>query len=283
MATAKVRLGLASAGRSSLVLGRSDRARSCRQQAVADELEELAGPGRTGRRSAPSRRWRPTVSTVLVGGLEGELREPGGGEVGPDGRRGVGRAAVPGPDRPGRPARQKPGSAWMVRVMSAATDVPEDPADQHQVGRHVVRVPAGTARRRPRRSGPGSATPAAAARSRAKATRAGSSSTSSAETSGPRGWVATTSITSRPWPGAQAHDPDRALDGYPGTVVERRRAPWTARAAAAARGSTTDPRRARASAPSASPTSTDRSPRSETADRFWMVPGAMTPIVGWAT
>ena len=95
---------------------------------------------------------------------------------------------------------QNPGIAWMVRVMSAALMFPKTP--------HTSTMSAGTASAyqtgcdvSPSTIRTRSATPAGlGGRSRAKATSAGSSSTSSAETSAPLGWVATTSITSRPWP-----------------------------------------------------------------------------------
>ena len=118
-----------------------------------------------------SRRCRPTVKHVAVGRLEGELREAGGGEVGPDGGRGVGRATVPGPDDL-RPLRHKPGIAWMVRVMSPGLMFPNTPQTSTRSAgtspsyhRHSEASPS-TIRTC-------SATPAAAARSRAKATRAG--------------------------------------------------------------------------------------------------------------
>ena len=84
--------------------------------AVADEVEELvrrvevggAGVGLRVQAVAADRQH------VAVGRLEGELREPGGGEVGPDGRRGVGRATVPGPDdlrpRPAEPRQRLDGA-----------------------------------------------------------------------------------------------------------------------------------------------------------------------------
>ena len=87
----------------------------------------------------------------------------------------------------------------MVRVMSAELMFPNTP--------HTSTRSAGTwaSYQRHSEASPStvrtwSATPDDAARSRAKATSPGSSSTSSAETSARRGWVATTSMTSRPCP-----------------------------------------------------------------------------------
>ena len=162
--------------------------------------------------------------------LEGDLGESGGRELGPDGRRGVGRAAVPGPDhvgpRAGRTRERLDGG-----VISAAADVAEHPAHEHQVGRHVVGVPARQRRIALDDRVRWPATPAAAARRRAKATRAGSSSTSSAETSSPRGWVASTSITSRPCPAHRLTDPDGTL--WSADRVEHVGAPSPARCATA--------------------------------------------------
>ena len=212
---------------------------------------------RRSRRASPRDR-RPMASPrseavvadrqdVAVGGLEGQLREPGGGEVGPDGRGGVGRAPVPGPDDLAA-RRQNPRSAWMVRVMSARLMFPNTP--------HTSTRSAGTcspyqrtARRRPRRSDPvghaGRRRPVTG-----EGDQPGSSSTSSAETSARRGWVATTSITSRPCPAHRLTI--RIGPGWsPGQPVEEVPDHRLHQPPAAATASSPGPRRTRASAPSA--------------------------------
>ena len=148
----------------------------------------------------PSRRWWPTVMTVPSGASKASSVNPAAANsarmagVRSGGRRCRVQTTWP-------PGTQNPGIAWMVRVMSAALMFPNTP--------HTRTMSAGTSSAYQRHCDASPSTirirsatpaPAAAARSRAKATRAGSSSTSSAETSGPLGWVATTSITSRPWP-----------------------------------------------------------------------------------
>ena len=214
---------------------------------VADEVEELL-VGVEGRR-------RPIQAVVTdrhdraLGGLEGQLGEPGGGEVGPDGRREVRRAPVPGPHHVAARDAEPPHRLDGARDVRRA-DVPEHPAHQDDVGRHVVGVPVGLRRIALDDPDPvGDTGPAAAARSRAKATRAGSSSTSSAETSGPLGWVATTSITSRPWPAHRLTI--RIGPGWVSVAVAGSGATSSSaaphhrlhRRAAAATGSTTGPRR----------------------------------------
>ena len=274
--------------------------RSRRVRARRRRIRRAAGRGRTGRDPVPSRRWRPTARTVPFGASKSISVNPAAAKsartagVRSGGRRcRVHSTWPPGTQKP----RHRLDGARDVR----RADVPEHPAHQDDVGRHGagIGIGCGTARRRPRPTRIRSATPApaAAARARAKAARAGSSSTSSAETSGPLGWVATTSITSRPWPAhrltirmgspgsCSRYRPDR-----PGsrTAGRRRLGPGTSSSAArtmdcTARNRcdspTTDPRRTHATAPSANrsvarPVRATVRPR--TRPRPGWSPGAMT-------
>ena len=210
-----------------------------------------AGSKAPGRARLPIETVAADRQHVAVGRLEGDLREPGGGEIGPDGGRGVGRAAVPGPDHlrphPAEARQRLDGARDVARLMFPNTPQTSTRSAGTSLSyhRHSEASPS-TIRTC-------SATPAAAARSRAKATRAGSSSTSSAETSRPRGWVDDDVDHVTALAGAQAHHPDGSWMGG-GAPDRGSRAPWTGRSGGAATAATRGPRRAGASAPSASPT-----------------------------
>ena len=132
--------GHTASGRTARVIpGRARRPTNSKRTLVGVERGSSPHPGGGG----------PTAMTVPVGGLESQLGEPGGGEVGPDGRRvrsGGRRCRVHTTWPPGT---QNPGIAWMVRVMSAALMFPNIAAHQHDVGRHGagVRIGVGAGQR----------------------------------------------------------------------------------------------------------------------------------------
>ena len=225
-------------------------ARSRRQPAVADELEEL------GRRVEGPSRWlsHESVPTdrqdVPVGRLEGDLLEPGVGEVRPGRRAWRPAGAGAGSRSPADPDRQNPGSAWMVRVRSLRLMFPKTPQTSTRS--------AGTASsyQRHRDASPSttrtwSATPAAAARSRAKDASAGSARPGAPRRRHPLD--GSTRRRSRHAPARRTGSPPGwALDGQ-GARHRGRRAPWPGPAATAGTTATRGPRRTRASAPSANP------------------------------
>ena len=186
----------------------------------------------------------------VFGGLERQLREAGGGEVGPDRRRQVRRASVPGPDHVATGSTQS-------RIADGArgcprADVPEHPAHQDDVGRYVGGAP-GPARRHPRRSGPvaRSPTPASSHPHGPWRRQRGPDRARPAGPRPPHPVDGSPRRRSRHAPGPHTGSlSGSALDGYPGSRPARR-APSNAPPAAAATGSTPGPRMARASAPSA--------------------------------
>ena len=243
---------------------------------VAHEVEERGGRGRRAR--SPRQAVMADGHDGPLGRLEGHLGEAGGGEVGPDGGRGVGGAAVPGPDDVAARRAERRQRLDGGRDVAAA-DVAEDPAHQHEVGRHVVGVPAARGRRRPRRSAPGRPTPAGAGPRPGEGDQAGSSSTSSADTS-PRLGMGRRRRRSRRDPGRRTGS--RSGSARRGRAGPRRArgAPWTARVR-----SRSDRLRRRvlvgrrASAPSASASDVSRRRQARRTSDGPRAP--WRPIVGW--
>ena len=156
---------------------------------------------------AASSRWRPDGEHVAVRRLEATL---GSNPAAAKSARmtGVGPAAGGAGSRSPGTRRAESGQRRMVRTMSVLADVAEDPAHQHQVGRHGVGVPAALGRialdhaspgRPPRRRRPAAGrTPPGRDRARPAAP----------DVARP-GMIGQHVDHVAPLAGAQAHDPDR--------------------------------------------------------------------------
>ena len=210
-----------------------------------------------GRRApvAPSRRWCPIAMMVPSGASKASSVNPAAAKsarmagVRSGGRRC--RVHITWPPGTQNPRMRLDGARDVRRA-----DVPEHAAHQHDVGRHVVGVPAGTATHRPRRPGSGRPRPGRR-RPGPGRRRPGPDRARPAAPRPPDPLDGSPRRRSRHAPGPHTGSPSgSALDGYPrrdrpARSRPARRPPSIAPSAAAARGSTTGPRTAHATAPSA--------------------------------
>ena len=206
-----------------LVVGPGLPGRRILRERVEQVVQPLSGPlmpavrrrRRNRRAGAPGRRrgpgWPDEAVAAdrqhgAVGRLEGELGEPGRGEIGPDGGRGVGRPAVPGPDdlRPRR-GRSRAAPRWWPRCRSGLMFPKTPHTSTRSAGTWSRTIGRGT--RRPRRPGP-------VRDARRRGTVTGEGDEGGVELDEERGDVATARMGRddvdhvAALAGAHAHDPD---------------------------------------------------------------------------